>query len=446
MTTGINPDTVTPADGAWRRLTSATCAEVLVQREPDATWLHDQRWATTARLAGVWSDGQISAYVQYGDREFARGQEVGESLSCDKLRKLIGAAALGLVLVVLPAPAQQFPWPTRQVTATATGTLPGEFTRIAGAVLWPDGRVLVAERTEGQLTLYSSTGAVLWQVGRQGEGPGEYRGLNAVARCGQTIVVSDAVTLRLTRLNADSGRVVTTQPGLPPGTEAVSCRDSETMAVRIPGRPYGPPDPEAGFRVPVELRLLGSDAPALAVGFNRYFMGSSAFIDPPFTDLALAAGGGRVVYLCQTEEGSCTSIDLAGQARHTFTLALPRPELTDRQWEEAIAQRIAAFGRLPARAQAQVTKTFAEAPKPKRFPALGGLAADASGRLWVRTYATDGALATWLVVSSVGRPLATVRLPSEADPLGIGTGQLIARVVDPDGIQRVQRFAFAPLP
>ncbi len=352
-------------------------------------------------------------------------------------------------LLAAPVQAQQFQWPVRQVTATAVGApLSGEFTRIAGAVLWPDGRVLVAEGSTSQLTLFTPEGRVRWTSGRTGAGPGEYRWIGSVLRCAAgAIGVYDLPLRRFTLLAADSGRVTATRlEDQSAGAVLVWC-DSKSFVAGLPQPPLtGTPPPAPGklFTQVIEVRVFtGGASRVLASGTNELFMASNAYSDVPFGERVALAGSGGTAYVCQTGAGTCTVLALPAGTSRTFTLALPRAKVTDAHMRYALDARLAGVGALPAIARQQFTSLLAELPRPDRFGAFDALQADAAGRLWVRTYRQYGAAeATWLVVSPQGTPVATVLLPSGAEPLSIGSGQLIARVRDEDGVPSVQRFVF----
>src|SRR5680860_1411604 len=63
---------------------------------------------------------------------------------------------------------------------------------VVGGLLLEDGRVVLADRFTNGLRVYSSEGQWLLDVGREGEGPGEYEYIRALHRCnGSPIVAFD---------------------------------------------------------------------------------------------------------------------------------------------------------------------------------------------------------------------------------------------------------------
>ena len=357
--------------------------------------------------------------------------------------------ALVTAVLVVPAGAQQPAWPQRQITVVAAGEpLPGEFSRIAGAALWPDGRVLVAEGSTGQVTLFDAQGRVRWVRGRSGGGPGEYRWIQGMVRCANDLIgVYDTGLSRFTFLGLDSGQVVHTRVE-EKATKALlaSCRNEKYVLAGVQSLQITkPPAPGDRFTGLLALRAFEGPAEPLATGKTELLMTSTAFTDFPFGERAVLADGGSAVYLCQTGAGSCTVVNATDGTTRSFTLALPRAEVTAAQWKQSKDARVSEMAGPPA-AREQLARMVEEMPKPERFGAFETVRADAAGRLWVRTYRGYGeSQATWLIVNQQGEPLASAVLPAGADPLAIGIGELIAQVRDADGAPQVQRYRFPPL-
>ena len=62
---------------------------------------------------------------------------------------------------------------------------------VVGAVRLDDGSIVIADRDKDQLRLYDSTGHFVRAAGRKGQGPGEFRGLEGLARCGSDELWAD---------------------------------------------------------------------------------------------------------------------------------------------------------------------------------------------------------------------------------------------------------------
>ena len=91
------------------------------------------------------------------------------------------------------------------------GPLEYIFGDVTGAVRLGDGSIVVADEQSYNVRRYDANGRHLWTSGREGDGPGEYRGLRLLRNCpGATITVFDWVQDRITELDAE-GDVVDTR-------------------------------------------------------------------------------------------------------------------------------------------------------------------------------------------------------------------------------------------
>ncbi|MCY4574374.1 MAG: hypothetical protein OXF01_16445, partial [Gemmatimonadetes bacterium] len=80
------------------------------------------------------------------------------------------------------------------------------FGSITGAVRLEDGSVVVADESIPEVRLFDAGGRHVWTSGRDGEGPGEYKGLWLLRGClGATITAYDWQLDRITELDLDGG-------------------------------------------------------------------------------------------------------------------------------------------------------------------------------------------------------------------------------------------------
>lgn len=82
------------------------------------------------------------------------------------------------------------------------------FSDIVGAARLEDGSVVVVDEDSHEVRMFDAGGGHVWTSGREGEGPGEYRGLRLMRGCpGATVTIYDWNQNRITRLGPD-GSVV----------------------------------------------------------------------------------------------------------------------------------------------------------------------------------------------------------------------------------------------
>lgn len=95
------------------------------------------------------------------------------------------------------------PWPAIQLSARAQ--LPGDFTSLGSVIELDDSLLLICDPAEGRLRIIDLAGDSLWDVGRSGDGPGEYRTPTAAFRTADVVVVYDRRARRLTVLTGSLG-------------------------------------------------------------------------------------------------------------------------------------------------------------------------------------------------------------------------------------------------
>ena len=354
-------------------------------------------------------------------------------------QRTLKRTALLLCLVSTSAPAQE---PTMPARGPQLG-LDREWSRLAGAAAWPDGRVLIAEQTIPELVMFDARGGVRWTAGRQGAGPGEYNALSAVVRCANgDVLVAAAARAQVDRYDT-LGTVQGVERGLARG-RLVGCRSAgETFWVwKVPALGDMPP-PQSWFEIPyLVMRMRGArvmDTVGSSIGLT--FLGSSreAGTDNPIGERPYHLVGGGVVYVCQAGSGKCLSASPTGS--HRFTLPGTEKQVSAADWQRALAGRKREFTGVTGRSRAIMEEVTQELPRPERFGAFEDAAADDQGRLWVKTYARYGQPdSEWLVLSPTGATLQRHLLPAAVKILSIAGRHIIGQLLTADEIPIVEHF------
>jgi len=164
------------------------------------------------------------------------------------------------------------------VLASAGGTEADPLYRVVGAAV-TEHHLIVAEASTGNLRFYTHAGTLEKTVGRQGEGPGEYRSMGWMHRVGDQIHAYDRPGRRVDVYSLDGFAIrsiaVTPHEELP-GTSVVGAfADGSLLAIGSATPMYVPAGPETR-RLPMTLVLHDSGgAPAHRlvdiVGPERYF-------------------------------------------------------------------------------------------------------------------------------------------------------------------------------
>ena len=83
--------------------------------------------------------------------------------------------------------------PDPVVDLTLTGSGPAhEFYRVGSMKQRPDGSLMLANRSSEEVRMYSATGEFLGSFGREGDGPGEFRGLRVIENAGDNLLAMDS--------------------------------------------------------------------------------------------------------------------------------------------------------------------------------------------------------------------------------------------------------------
>ena len=164
------------------------------------------------------------------------------------------------------------------VLASAGGTQTDPLYRVAGVAI-SEQHVIVAEASTGSLRFYTHAGRLEKTVGRQGEGPGEYRNMSWMSRVGDEMHVYDRASNSVNVYSLDGTRVRSTavrpHDELPLTSVVGSFADGSLLAVAVANPMYVPDEAETR-RLPMTLVRHDSEGASATrlidmVGPERYF-------------------------------------------------------------------------------------------------------------------------------------------------------------------------------
>lgn len=370
-----------------------------------------------------------------------------------------GATACGAERAPAPEPsAAIFRGRVDLTVGSAAGEDPYLFGRISGIARDASGRIFVADLQANEIRAFDSTGAFLFRIGREGEGPGELRepcclGLDETDR----LWVRDNGNARYDVFapGEEEAEFVTSVPfrGGAMNLWAPVTFDGEGRVVDVGMRS----DP--GGALPATLRLhttldgVAEDTvaianpPADALGLHTVDRptddGAARFyVWQPYAPRHLIAHGPGGAwaealgssYRVEWHRGDGTAITIEGPNA-------PGPELSERERTEAEERMASERERLGIR-----TLPFGV---PDRKPPLRDLFFDTEGRLWVELSVRDGADREADVYTEEGTPAGRYTWPAEVRP-GLpgwtGASSLLGVTVDSLGVQRAARVRFERTP
>ena len=353
-----------------------------------------------------------------------------------------------------------------QTTCPRTGSLEQELSlggasaplrNIQDVMVHADGRVLITETDAKTLKLFDASGKFVRSIGREGEGPGEFRAISSARLIGDSVWVFDAMLRRGTylRLDGNAGTVVEFRAPLPNGQLYGSAVPFANRFLVLPGLP------RITTVVPAEIvRQLYIVDPS---------SGRVSTLAPPllmraFMTMINLEGRGRVSLPLPTP-----TIDRLGVSRRDATVTIARGEVTSSGARSVRIARIGSNGDTlfarrvsvppapvePAFIEAELAKTVPiyrpffpseEAARraildlwvvEKHHPPVSGFMVDGGQRMWLRT---SPATNDWLVLDENAAPFACVPAPAELRIVGVTSEHLWGVQSNADGTQALLRY------
>lgn len=312
------------------------------------------------------------------------------------------------------------------------------FGQVAGVVVGPQGEIFVADGQANEIRVFGADGAFLRRMGREGEGPGEFRNISGLAPAPEGIAAQDGTLGRVTVFD--------------PGGEFVRSFRLQRPYMILTSFAEMAFDGEGRFFDRVSLASLpGLDT----VGVVAYDPGGAVL------DTAVIAGWERDVLTLEREGRPFMSVPRPFAPQPSFTFG-PDADVYFTRGADYEVTRYAPDGtpirvvrrpteRVPVAAEEReaalsfVTDAFAsrggslpaDVRTPEHKGAIARLVVDDLDHLWVLTPSPYGAEAfRWSVHDPLGRFLGEVVTP-EMTITQIGEAFVAGTVRDSLGVQRV---------
>lgn len=307
-----------------------------------------------------------------------------------------------------------------------------------------DGGVVVADRGLSSLRYFSSSGEFLREVGREGDGPGEFRYIANMHRCGDSLFVHDISRGEPYQVYSPDGSLgrslafAIEQSKMPyrsacnrngmflhMGWDWNASANGRTRGVT----PFWITD-QAG-----KLHASLGEFP----GSERLVMQGSTIPHPLGRETVLALSSERA-YIGTADSFAVLSFALDGTPgavlRHPDTDARTTPDDIER------FKFLDTTGQNAVMKQALV-RMWEGVEYPPTVPAYDQMIVDVHEQLWVRrTPRRTGGTAEWIVFGPDGAPSARVTMSGELRVHEIGDDYVLGIAVDPtEGSQSVQLFS-----
>lgn len=346
---------------------------------------------------------------------------------------------LCLILLGSIGEAQELPW---QINPRPTLVL-GDANRDAnvlfgagliGATRLPDGRILVGDRGAYSLKLFAPDGKHLKNLGRTGEGPGEFAYLAKMFRCGDQIITYDIEGAKMSVFDMDVTFNHTFRFASPELTVpyASACNASRTF-VHYGWGPRKGPKPGI-HRDSTALWTTGADSAirrrlGFIPGSERWGHEHGSRPLPLGKQSVVAISADRI-FVGTADTYAIVVYDTLGRRVGTIRKTGVNLAVTKADIDLALEREIAGQSE---RQQKATTTEYAIIQFPKTIPAYIRILTDSDGLLWVQDYPrTNSTSSRWTLFTPAGAQRAEVMLPAHLDVYEVGKDYVLGKYIDPD--------------
>lgn len=299
-----------------------------------------------------------------------------------------------------------------------------QFVRITGGALRTNGSSVVGDSRTDELLAFEPGGAVAWLAGGSGDGPGEFRGLQAIGWRGDTVIAQDAGSDRVSYLI--DGEIIESRRLPTPMHFVAPLWIGGGLLIATAGY-YRPISSEAWISMPLIRHELGTEVVDTVLKYDFAQGIPSRDVTPnPFRAFgAVAANGSRIV----TGRGDVAEVrlyDLDGALLEIWRWRHPEVPLDDAAWASYAARRMESPGR---RSEGEMRKLLRElrAASQGPLPAFGALQIDHLNRVWIGEYTTANSRPlAYQVFGPDGEWLGRVELPPRIEILDISADRVLA--------------------
>lgn len=317
------------------------------------------------------------------------------------------------------------------------------FTGVFDVVVRGDVAYSVHEN-EQRLRMWNKQGRLIKEIGRNGQGPGEFAGPVSAGWRGDTLWVYDSRQARISLFTPDGQFVRSIRPiaKRQPGAKMTSnivgrylLADGTVLAQPTLYSAQAS-DKRTDLSALLRINESGDILDTLVVFPVRQSTlelksGTSAMYSAqPFTDSPIGAvdGKGRAVYVINRDYARdnarstfrITKISLTGDTLYDKRFEYRPKPVTDAQFEKLVTERVdMATEKRGPRPALYANRSVAENAvrnamvRPRFHPPISRAAGGADGTLWLQREDDGGAERLWQVVDENGRFIAAVRIPRD---------------------------------
>lgn len=348
------------------------------------------------------------------------------------------------------------PTPRIRIGGTDADTGAYELEVVVGAHLLPDGGLVLANSGSSELRWYDSTGRFERAIGRQGEGPAEFRLLISLwAMQEDSIAVSDATLDRIS-VFTPRGEFVRTLKlertrDLPHPNPLGHLPDGTILGVSGSGRNLDA-DP-VGKIIHSETRLARFAADGNFLNeilrfrdTDRYVVSRRGSLRAPFVpfapDPSYAIWGSNVLWT-SGREFLIEERDGSGRLLHRISADIPVEKLTSEHRAEFAKEM--RLGVHTEQDRVPTERYLADAPYPENLPVISRILPTKEGMLWVQSHSPDSVgNRRWWVLDRTGHWIGYASTPRGLRVLEVTDDRLLGVAADSLGVQSVLVYDLVP--
>lgn len=354
-------------------------------------------------------------------------------------------------------------WKATEDLRIGSESNPGtSLTYVGSLAVGPNGDVYVTQPQNADIRVFDGDGHPVRTIGRRGGGPGEFQSVSTMGFFGDTLYALDPGATRVTFFS-DTGAVLGTLSTLPKGLKLPQgfilmppfklCADgtgfaapdafSRSPAARLP-RPYLRVHRDG--TVVDTLMMLPTAHSMLAVQTERMgFYTRQPFSDDPLESISCRTGEAAVVDRRAAEDAQSATFRVT-VLRSTHDTLYSRsypyaPMAMPTAWvDSAIARTTRGVGRMLSNARQAEAAVRKAMFIPKYVAPVSRALYATTGDLWLRRENAPRQDEHWMVLDSLGTPIARVTLPSGLDVRVIEADAVWGTVSDSLDVPYVVRY------
>lgn len=356
-------------------------------------------------------------------------------------------AVLTLVLALVPGATQAQDlerWTIDDVPSFSVGIRDGSdpemFVRVKEATILDTDVVAILDYGAWEIRTFDLSGTHIASFGREGDGPGEFRGPFGVSNPGgDTIVVWDyarAANLRFLATGEFVDQVPISHPRTNHEGELLSDGSVAVPVYEV----FRTPD-QGRYRPPANLIRYGDGAEQDLGPFpyDEMIAGHRSGAPMPFASRSVVHAGGdplRIAIADNTNELTLRLFDADGQLLRSFEVFDARRPVTNEIWAAQLSDVRRQYGRN----NAALERKIEEWGRPELTPAMTDLVVDDQGRVWVLIEGPEGLEA---YVHDRGAPIARLPLPDIDRVFEVVGGRILGLRRGPFDVESVVIYRFS---